>query len=99
MGVQDLRAVALFDGLTDGQLGELAAAGTEVGFTDGEELFVEGRPAEAWWVLLDGSVSLVRRVGHDETVLAEMRSPGQWAGGVPGLDAHGGYLATRRGGG
>ena len=97
MGVQDLRAVALFDGLTDGQLGELAAAGSEVGFAAGEELFVEGRPAEAWWVLLDGSVSLVRRVGHDETVLAEMRSPGQWAGGFRAWDPHGVYLATGRG--
>ena len=97
MGVEDLRAIALFDGLTDGQLRELVAAGDEVFFGAGDELFVEGRPAEAWWVLIEGAVSLVRRVGHDETVLAVMESPGQWAGGFRAWDPHGVYLATGRG--
>jgi signal transduction histidine kinase len=100
MGVEtDLRAIALFDGLDDAQLGELAAAGAEVAFGAGDELFVEGRPAEAWWVLLEGRVSLVRRVGHDETELAVMGVPGQWAGGFRAWDEHGVYLATARGGG
>ena len=83
MGVEkDLRAIALFDGLDDAQLGELVAAGAEVAFGAGDELFVEGRPAEAWWVLLEGRVSLVRRVGHSETELAVMETPGQWAAGT-----------------
>ena len=99
MGVQDLRGVAIFDGLTDDQLGELVAAGEEVRFGAGDELFVEGRPAESWWVLLEGSVSLVRRAGHDETVLAVMGAPGQWAGGFRAWDEHGVYLATGRGAG
>jgi signal transduction histidine kinase len=100
MGVgKDLRAIALFDGLDDAQLAELAAAGTEVAFGAGDELFVEGRPAEAWWVLLEGRVSLVRRVGHDETELAVMAVPGQWAGGFRAWDEHGVYLATARGAG
>ena len=85
MGVQDLRGVAMFDGLTDDQLGELVAAGEEVRFGAGDELFVEGRPAESWWVLLEGSVSLVRRVGHDETVLAVMGAPGPVGRWLPGL--------------
>jgi len=97
MGVQDLRAVALFDGLSDGQLAELAAAGEEIGFGAGDELFVEARPADFWWVLLSGTVSLVRRVGHGETELAVMESPGQWAGGFRAWDSHGVYLATGRG--
>ena len=96
MGVEDLRAVALFEGLSDGQLRELMAVGEEVGFDPGEELFVEGRPADHWWVLLEGTVSLVRRVGHEETVLARMQSPGQWAGGFRAWDASGVYLATGR---
>ena len=33
----------------------------EVRFDDGEELFHEGEPADAWWVLVDGRVELVRR--------------------------------------
>jgi signal transduction histidine kinase len=96
MGVAELRSIALFDGLGDDQLHELAAAAEEVGFGPGDELFVEGRPAEHWWVLLAGTVSLVRRVGHEETVLAQMDSPGQWAGGFRAWDPHGVYLATGR---
>ncbi|HEY6747725.1 MAG TPA: ATP-binding protein, partial [Mycobacteriales bacterium] len=96
MKVEDLRGVALFDGLSDGQLGDLVAAGTEVRFDAGDELFVEGRPADSWWVLLDGTVSLVRRVGHEETAVAVMESPGRWAGGFRAWDPYGVYLATGR---
>jgi signal transduction histidine kinase len=96
MGGDALRAVGLFDGLSDGQLGELAAAGDEVAFGPGDELFVEARPAEHWWVLLAGTVSLVRRVGTEETMLARMESPGQWAGGFRAWDPSGVYLATGR---
>ncbi|MFL6128161.1 MAG: sensor histidine kinase [Mycobacteriales bacterium] len=96
MGGGDLRTVALFDGLDDGQLAELAAAGDEVHFAAGQELFVEGRPAEHWWVLLAGTVSLVRRLGNEEAVLAVMESPGQWAGGFRAWDPNGVYLATGR---
>jgi len=96
MGVQDLRAVALFDGLSDDQLRELLAVGDEVRFHPGQELFVEARPAEHWWVLLAGTVSLVRRVGHEEAVLTVMETPGQWAGGFRAWNPHGVYLATGR---
>ncbi len=96
MKVEDLRGVALFDGLSDGQLGDLVAASTEVRFDAGDELFVEGRPADNWWVLLDGTVSLVRRVGHEETAVAAMESPGRWAGGFRAWDPYGVYLATGR---
>lgn len=99
MNVGDLRAIALFDGLSDGQLHELLAAGEELRFEPGEELFGEARPADYWWVLLEGAISLVRRVGREETVLAAMDTPGQWAGGFRAWDAHGVYLATGRGAG
>jgi signal transduction histidine kinase len=97
MTVEDLRGIALFDGLSDGQLLELTAAGEELRFDPGAELFVQARPADYWWVLLEGAISLVRRVGHEETVLAVMDTPGQWAGGFRAWDAHGVYLATGRG--
>jgi signal transduction histidine kinase len=97
--VGDLRAIALFDGLSDGQLHELLAAGDELRFEAGDELFGEARPADHWWVLLEGAISLVRRVGREETVLAAMDAPGQWAGGFRAWDAHGVYLATGRGAG
>ena len=96
MGAGDLRSIALFDGLSDAQLEQLAAAGEQVRFAPGEELFVERRPADDWWVLLEGTVSLVRRLGNEETALARMESPGQWAGGFRAWDPSGVYLATGR---
>src|SRR4051794_36835760 len=92
----ELRGIALFDGLTDGQLRELRAAGREHAFAEGEELFRESRPAEVWWVLLEGTIALVRRVGHEETTLGQMERPGQWAGGFRAWDEHGVYMATGR---
>jgi signal transduction histidine kinase len=97
MNLDDLRPLALLDGLSDHQLGELLAAGEVLPFGAGEDLFREARPADHWWVLLAGSISLVRRIGPEETSVAVMDSPGQWAGGFRAWDAHGIYLATGRG--
>ena len=97
MTPEDLRAVPLFDGLSDDQLLELMSVGEELHFGPGEELFQEARPAASWWVLLDGTITLVRHVGHEETVLGAMATPGQWAGGFQAWDPHGVYLATGRG--
>src|SRR4051812_7225257 len=93
---QELRALALFDGLDDGQLGQLVAAGAEHAFRVGEELFSEGEPADAWWVLLEGNVTLLRRLGTEESALGVMSSPGQWAGGFRAWDPDGIYFATGR---
>jgi signal transduction histidine kinase len=97
MSLEDLRHLALFDGLSDDQLLELLAVGDVLAFQPGEELFHEAQPADHWWVLLAGSISLVRRIGHEETLLAMMDSPGKWAGGFRAWDPHGVYLATGRG--
>ncbi len=97
MQVDELRPLALFDGLTDHQLGELVAAGTEAHIEPGVDLFREGQPADFWWVLLDGAIDLVRRVGTEETIVARMDVPGRWAGGFRAWDEHGVYLATGRG--
>jgi signal transduction histidine kinase len=93
----DLRSIRLFDGLSDDQLSELVAVGEERRFETGEELFRQAQPADHWWVLLEGSLGLFRHVGHEETLLTVMDSPGQWAGGLRAWDAHGVYLATGRG--
>jgi len=96
MDVGDLRGLGLFDGTDDARLRELFALGTEVPFAPREELFVEGRPADFWWVLLEGRVDLVRHVGREETLLGSMDVPGRWAGGFRAWDEHGAYLATGR---
>src|SRR3954453_4276249 len=94
--VDDLRRLGLFDGTADDQLSELLAVGEGVPFDSGTELFHEGRPADFWWVLLDGRIDLVRHLGQEETVLGVMDVPGRWAGGFRAWDEHGVYLATGR---
>jgi signal transduction histidine kinase len=97
MDVRELRAIALFDGLGDDQLSELADVGVEHAFGPGEELFHEGAPADVWWVLLEGSITLHRRLGNEENQLGVMSTPGQWAGGFAAWDEYGIYHASGRG--
>ncbi|HEU5107284.1 MAG TPA: ATP-binding protein [Micromonosporaceae bacterium] len=96
MRVDDLRSLSLFDGLADHQLAELVEAGTDVRVQPGTELFHEGAHADFWWVLLDGTIDLVRRVGGEDVVVGRMDTPGRWAGGFRAWDEHGVYLATGR---
>jgi signal transduction histidine kinase len=97
MDVEELRGVDLFSGLTDDQLAELAEGGDEVPFDNGDVLFTEGDHADEWWVLLSGSLDLVRKVGREDVVVARMDVPGRWAGGFRAWDDNGIYLATGRG--
>jgi signal transduction histidine kinase len=97
MDVQELRAIALFDGLSDEQLGSLAAVGVDHAFAPGEELFHEGALADVWWVLLEGSITLHRQLGSEENQLGVMSTPGQWAGGFAAWDDYGIYHASGRG--
>jgi signal transduction histidine kinase len=94
MDPQDLRRISLFDSLTDEQLTRLAEEGSIRRFGEGEELFHEGELAEVWWVLLDGSITLHRHVGAEDTVMGTLATPGQWSGGFTAWDDAGVYLAT-----
>jgi signal transduction histidine kinase len=95
--VADLGALPIFQGLTDAQLSELVASGEEVPVVPGAEVFREGEPADSWWLLLDGAIELVRRIGREDAVVARMDQPGRWAGGFRAWDEAGVYLATGRG--
>lgn len=97
MGRAELRTLSLFTGLRDDQFAELVAGGSEVEVLPGVELFRQGERAEFWWVLVDGAIDLVRHVGREDTVVGQMSSPGQWAGGFRAWDDDGVYLATGRG--
>src|SRR5919109_1560585 len=96
MRVDDLRPLAIFEGLTDEQLAELVEGGTEIRIEPGVELFREGEHADFWWVLLDGAIDLVRHVGREDTVVGRRDVPGRGAGGFRAWDEHGAYLATAR---
>ncbi len=92
-----LRPLFLFNGVSDADLATLAAAGDEVAFAPGDVLFQQGARANSWWVLLEGRVDLVRRAGHEETVVATLATPGQWAGGFKAWNDEAGYMAAGRG--
>ncbi len=94
----ELRSLALFEKVTEEELQDLLARGGEVAFSEGEELWVQGGPAECWWVVLEGRVDLVRLAGHEETRVGAMTQPGQWAGGFTAWDEHAVYLANGRAG-
>src|SRR4051794_14545704 len=97
MRVDDLRPLALFEGLTDDQLTDLVDGGREVPIEPGVDLFRVGEHADFWWVLVDGALDLVRRTGREESIVGKMDVPGRWAGGFRAWDQHGVYLATGRG--
>jgi len=93
----ELRAIALFDGLSGEQLDEILDGADEVGIVPGETLWLEGGHADFWWVLVDGAIDLVRRIGREDVVVGRMDVPGRWAGGFRAWDDNGVYLATARG--
>ena len=95
-GPIDLGRIGLFDGTDEAQLRELLTLATVVPFQPGDVLFEEDHPADSWWVLLEGSIDLLRHVRQDETLLGSMDVPGRWAGGFRAWDEHGAYLATGR---
>ena len=97
MRADELRSLSLFDGLTDDQLGELIEGSTELRVEPGAVLFCEGEHADFWWVLLDGSIDLLRHIGREDIVVRKMDVPGRWAGGFRAWDENGVYLATGRG--
>jgi len=96
MHAGELRVLDVFGGLTDDQLTDLIAGGTEIRIEPGTELFLEGEHADYWWVLLDGAIDLIRHIGPEDTVVGRMDVPGRWAGGFRAWDEHGVYLATGR---
>jgi signal transduction histidine kinase len=93
---EDLRCLPLFEKVDEREMGRLVDLGEEVVFSGGDVLWTQGGPAESWWVLLGGRIDLVRTVGHEETVLGALDSPGRWAGGFRAWDEHAVYLATGR---
>jgi signal transduction histidine kinase len=96
MLIDDLRPLFLFQGVPDADLATLAAAGEEFTFAPGDVLFQQGARAEYWWVLLEGRVEGLRRAGREESLVATMESPGQWAGGFKAWNDDAGYMATGR---
>ncbi|WP_431909533.1 ATP-binding protein [Nonomuraea jabiensis] len=91
-----LAGIELFAGLSDEQLDWLACAGTVRELGDGQALFVEGAPADAFYILLDGEIVVSKLVGGREQVLTRHLGDAlehQFIGELPLLTSDE-YLAT-----
>ncbi|GAA0464881.1 histidine kinase [Actinoplanes capillaceus] len=76
----DLRTLFLFEKLTDEQLGWLATHGCTMRVPAGGLVVREGDPAEAFFVLLSGTIALTRRVGGDEVTTIRTEQRGVYMG-------------------
>jgi signal transduction histidine kinase len=75
----ELRTLFLFEKLTDDQLGWLCREG-RVELCPAGPVFAEGDPATCFYVLLEGTLVMSRRVGADDVEVTRSSSPGVYAG-------------------
>jgi signal transduction histidine kinase len=78
----ELRELFLFEDLDAQQLAWLADNGDVVDRPAGTEVSVEGEPAECFFVLLEGTLSMVRLVGGSEVETVRTSDRGVYSGAV-----------------
>ncbi len=69
-----LRDVPLFGDLDEAELADLARQFEVATFTSGDWVFREGDAGDAWYVLFEGEVEVVKEVGGDRRVIAVLGS-------------------------
>ncbi len=80
VGPEQLKALFLFESLSDEQLRWLADQGDTVSYPAGTTIFTEGDPATTFFVLLEGALALSRRVGQDEVETVRSHQRGVYMG-------------------
>jgi signal transduction histidine kinase len=78
----ELRGLFLFEDLDDEQLAWVSDNGNVVDRSAGTEVSVEGEPAECFFVLLEGTLSMVRLVGGSEVETVRTSHRGVYSGAV-----------------
>jgi signal transduction histidine kinase len=78
-GIDELRTLFLFEKLTDEQLTWLCERG-HVELVEPGTVYAEGDPASCFYVLLEGTVVLSRRVGADDMETGKTSQRGAYAG-------------------
>src|SRR4051795_2874866 len=78
----ELRGLFLFEALDDNQLAWVADNGDVVDRPAGTEVSVEGEPTECFFVLLEGTMSMVRLVGGLEVETVRTSDRGVYSGAV-----------------
>ncbi|WP_407835375.1 ATP-binding protein [Streptomyces sp. DSM 116496] len=78
---QEIGSLFLFEKLTPEQLGRLCAEGRIERFDTGP-VYAEGDPATCFYVMIEGTVVLSRRVGGDEVEVGRTSQRGVYAGAM-----------------
>ena len=78
----ELRGLFLFENLDGDQLAWVAENGDVVDHPAGSEVSVAGEPAECFFVLLEGTLSMVRLVGGSEVETVRTSYRGAYSGAV-----------------
>jgi signal transduction histidine kinase len=78
----ELRELFLFADLTDRQLDWISANGDVVAYRAGDAVSVEGEPAECFYVLLSGTLSMVRTVRGAEVETTRSDQRGVYSGAI-----------------
>ncbi|MFE2212026.1 ATP-binding protein [Streptomyces canus] len=77
----EIGSLFLFEKLTPEQLGQLCAGGRVERFEPGP-VYTEGEPATCFYVMIEGTVVLSRRVGGDDVEISRTSQPGVYAGSM-----------------
>ncbi|MFJ9536135.1 ATP-binding protein [Streptomyces sp. NPDC101225] len=78
---QEISSLFLFEKLTPEQLGRLCSEGRVEQFEPGP-VYTEGEPATCFYVMVEGTVVLSRRVGGDDVEVNRTSQPGVYAGAM-----------------
>ncbi|MFF8669851.1 ATP-binding protein [Streptomyces sp. NPDC015242] len=78
---EEIGSLFLFEKLTPEQLGRLCAEGRVERFEPGP-VYTEGEPATCFYVMLEGTVVLYRRVGGDDVEVSRTSQRGVYAGSM-----------------
>jgi signal transduction histidine kinase len=79
MEITALRQVSLFSQLTDEQLHWLAERASEIWLEPGQYLNLEGDPPDKFYVLLEGEIRLIKKIGQAEKHMMTF-GPGTFTG-------------------
>ncbi|MBJ6629541.1 cyclic nucleotide-binding domain-containing protein [Streptomyces sp. I4(2020)] len=78
---EEIGSLFLFEKLTPGQLGRLCEAGRVERYEPGT-VYAEGDPATCFYVMVEGTVVLSRRVGGDDVEVTRTSERGVYAGAM-----------------
>jgi signal transduction histidine kinase len=77
-----IRTLFLFESLNDEQLAWMSEQGRVEHRASGEMVYVEGEPATCFFVLLEGTIVLTRRVEGDEVEISRTNQRGVYGGAM-----------------